>query len=86
MVESKSGYFINDFNEFSDEAADSAPRSVNRLVAQSEWTRNNHQHVGIVSGCGQTLGGLGIVHDNELFCFALGPESDRAGEHSSSRA
>jgi hypothetical protein len=26
MVESKSGYFINDFNDFSDETADSAPK------------------------------------------------------------
>jgi hypothetical protein len=25
VVESKSGYFINDFNEISDETADSAP-------------------------------------------------------------
>jgi len=25
MVESKSGYFINDFNEFSDEIADFVP-------------------------------------------------------------
>jgi hypothetical protein len=30
MVESKSGCFINDFNEFSDETADSAPRLINR--------------------------------------------------------
>jgi hypothetical protein len=31
MVESKSGYFINDLNEFSDETADSVPRLINRL-------------------------------------------------------
>jgi hypothetical protein len=30
-VESKSGYFINDFNESSDETANSVPRLINRL-------------------------------------------------------
>ena len=37
MVESKSGYFINDYNGFSDKSADSVPRLINRLEAQSEY-------------------------------------------------
>jgi hypothetical protein len=38
MVESKSARILNDFNGFSDETADSAPRYINRLEARSELT------------------------------------------------
>src|SRR6266852_5722023 len=37
MVESKSARILNDFNGFSDETADSAPRYINRLETQSEY-------------------------------------------------
>ena len=37
MVESKSARILNDFNGFSDGTADSAPRCINRLEAQSEY-------------------------------------------------
>jgi len=36
MVESKSARIPNDFNGFSDETADSAPRYINRLETRSE--------------------------------------------------
>jgi hypothetical protein len=37
MVESKSAPILNDFNGFSDETADSAPRYINRLETRSEY-------------------------------------------------
>jgi hypothetical protein len=36
VVESKSTRILDDFNEFSDETADSAPEQINRLETQSE--------------------------------------------------
>jgi hypothetical protein len=36
-VESKSARILNDFNGFSDETADSAPRYINRLETRSEY-------------------------------------------------
>jgi hypothetical protein len=38
MVESKPTRILNDFNGFSDEIVDSAPRRINKLEVQSEWT------------------------------------------------
>jgi hypothetical protein len=39
MVESKSGYFINDFNGFSDEMAVSVPQLINRVRAAVRMDR-----------------------------------------------
>jgi hypothetical protein len=36
VVDSKFARIFNDFNEFSDETADSAPKQINRLEAKSE--------------------------------------------------
>jgi len=39
MVESKSGYFTNDFNAHSEKGAEFSPKGINRLADDSERTR-----------------------------------------------
>src|SRR6266852_9755960 len=69
MVESKSARILNDFNGFSDETADSAPRYINRLETQSEYMTPSRRHslmVAIRSGefVPKQNGTIILVHNN----------------------